>query len=59
MSKLYDLIYNTFLKRTIVYYPTILVGAYYTDKVIDCSIDSFWKNNNKGKSYEEMLQRLA
>ncbi|KAG1673152.1 hypothetical protein FOA52_015263 [Chlamydomonas sp. UWO 241] len=55
---LWDGLYSVFWKRTTLYVPVMLVGAYYTNNVIDAGIDAFWATKNKGKSFQEMLQQV-
>lgn len=45
---------DTFFKRSVVYVPVVLVGAYFANEFIDTGLMSVWESHNKGKLFKHM-----
>lgn len=46
--------YNLFLKRSVIYVPVVLGGAFFFNEAIDTGLETLWDNKNKGKLYKHM-----
>ncbi|KAI8472812.1 MAG: putative ubiquinone-cytochrome c reductase [Monoraphidium minutum] len=47
-------IYQLFFKRSTIYVPFVLVGAYFANEAVDTVINSVWEGRNKGKLFKDM-----
>lgn len=54
MSKIADTIYQLFFKRSTIYVPFVLVGAYFANEAVDSGIQSVWESHNQGKLFKHM-----
>lgn len=45
-----DAVYNLFFKRSTLYIPFVLVGAFFANEGIDRAVNTVWESNNRGVS---------
>lgn len=43
-----DAVYNLFFKRSTLYVPFVLVGAFLANEGIDKAVNTMWESNNRG-----------
>jgi ubiquinol-cytochrome c reductase subunit 9 len=43
-----DAVYNLFFKRSTLYIPFVLVGAFFANEAIDKAVNTVWESNNRG-----------
>lgn len=49
-----DSVYQLFFKRSTLYIPFVLVGAYFANEALDTGINSWWESRNQGKLFKHM-----
>jgi len=49
-----DKLYQLFFKRSTVYIPFVLVGAYFANEAVDLGINTVWETRNQGKLFKHM-----
>ncbi|KIZ04372.1 ubiquinol:cytochrome c oxidoreductase subunit [Monoraphidium neglectum] len=47
-------IYQVFFKRSTIYVPFVLVGAYFSNEALDTVVTSIWESRNKGKLFKDI-----
>jgi ubiquinol-cytochrome c reductase subunit 9 len=47
-----DAVYNLFFKRSTLYIPFVLVGAFFANEAVDKAVSTVWESNNRGVSLE-------
>ncbi|PNW76728.1 hypothetical protein CHLRE_11g468950v5 [Chlamydomonas reinhardtii] len=55
VMRLSEALYQTFFKRSTVYIPMLLVGAYFSNEAIDYAVDKMWTTRNKGKLFSDII----
>ncbi|KAF8058913.1 hypothetical protein HT031_005481 [Scenedesmus sp. PABB004] len=51
---LVDGVYQLFFKRSTLYVPFVLVGAYFANEGLDAGVGAVWDSHNKGKLFKHM-----
>lgn len=49
-----DAVYNLFFKRSTLYIPFVLVGAYLANEGVDKAVNTVWESNNRGKLFKDL-----
>jgi len=55
---MFNTFYKTFMSNSAVYVGVIVAGALAGEKVLNYGFDRAWENNNKGKLWPDVRQRL-
>ncbi|WWC68688.1 uncharacterized protein I206_102622 [Kwoniella pini CBS 10737] len=54
MSRVHDLIYNTFFKRNSAFVATCFVGAFAFQISFDLGTTAWWDYHNRGKQWKDL-----
>jgi len=58
MDNALSTVYRTFFKRTPVTVVTVVVAAFFFERLIDQSCDKYFDKRNEGKLWKDVKKRL-
>lgn len=54
-----DAVYNLFFKRSTLYIPFVLAGAFFANEGIDRAVNAVWESNNRGVRLLSCAERAS